>query len=43
MRRIKALVAVARKLLGILFALVRDHQVYIPDYGKKGTVELEAA
>jgi transposase len=35
MRRIKALVAVARKLLGILFALVRDQRFYIPDYGKK--------
>jgi transposase len=43
MRRIKALVAVARKLLGILFALVRDQRFYIPDYGKKGAVELEAA
>ncbi len=43
MRRIKALVAVARKLLGVLFALVRDQRVYIPDYGKKGAVELEAA
>jgi len=43
MQRIKALVAVARKLLGILFALVRDQRVYIPDYGKKGAVELEAA
>jgi len=28
----KALVAVGRKLLGILFALVRDHSEYVPNY-----------
>ena len=28
----KALVAVSRKLLGILFALVRDHSEYVPNY-----------
>ena len=28
----KALVAVSRKLLGILFALVRDHSAYVPNY-----------
>lgn len=43
MQRIKALVAVARKLLGILFALVRDQRFYIPGYGEQGAVELEAA
>lgn len=43
MQRIKALVAVARKLLRILFALVRDQRFYIPGYGEKGAVELEAA
>lgn len=32
MPRIKALVAVERKLLGILFALVRDHSEFIVDY-----------
>ena len=29
MRKIKALIAIARKLLGILFALVRDHSEYV--------------
>jgi hypothetical protein len=28
----KALIAVSRKLLGIMFALVRDHSEYIEDY-----------
>jgi transposase len=32
MPRIKALVAIARKLLGILFALVRDQSEYVKDY-----------
>lgn len=35
MPRPKALVAVARKLLRIIFALVRDHSSYIRDYSKK--------
>ena len=30
----KALVAVGRKILGILFALVRDHSEYVPNYSK---------
>ena len=32
MPRIKALIAIARKLIGIIFALVRDHSNYIADY-----------
>ena len=32
MIKMKALIAIARKLLGILFALVRDHREYIHDY-----------
>jgi hypothetical protein len=32
MLKTKALVAVSRKLLGILFALVRDHSQYVPNY-----------
>ena len=34
MKKTKALVAVSRKLLGIIFALVRDHGVYVKDYQK---------
>jgi transposase len=34
MLKTKALVAVSRKLLGIIFALVRDHSVYIENYIK---------
>ncbi|TLD42645.1 MAG: hypothetical protein JETT_0988 [Candidatus Jettenia ecosi] len=29
---IKALIAIARKLLGILFALVRDQREYVGNY-----------
>ncbi len=32
MLKMKALTAVSRKLLGVIFALVRDHSVYIEDY-----------
>ncbi len=32
MVKMKALIAVSRKLLGIMFALVRDHSEYIEDY-----------
>ena len=35
MPRIKALIAIARKLLGIIFALVRDHSNYIADYSEQ--------
>lgn len=34
MKKTKALVAVSRKLLGIIFALVRDHSVYVENYLK---------
>jgi transposase len=35
MPRIKALIAIARKLIGIIFALVRDHSNYIADYSSQ--------
>ncbi len=34
MKKTKALVAVSRKLLAVIFALVRDHSVYIENYQK---------
>lgn len=34
MPKIKALIAISRKLLSIIFALVRDHSVYIAQYSK---------
>lgn len=34
MKKTKAVVAVSRKLLGIIFALVRDHSVYVENYQK---------
>ena len=34
MVKMKALIAVARKLLRVIFALVRDHSEYIEDYSK---------
>ncbi len=34
MPKIKALIAISRKLLSIIFALVRDHSVYIAEYSK---------
>lgn len=39
----KALVAVGRKLLGILFALVRDHSEYVPNYSEARCQLKEAA
>lgn len=41
MLKMKALVAVSRKLIGIIFALVRDHSEYIIDYSK--TCDLKVA
>ncbi len=35
MKKTQALVAVSRKLLGIIFALVRDHSVYVENYSRK--------
>jgi len=34
MLKMKALIAMARKILGIIFALVRNHSNYIPNYTK---------
>jgi len=42
MIRTKALVAIARKLLTIIFALVRDHSVYVPEYGRAHALECVA-
>ena len=42
MPKIKALVAIARKLLRILFALVRDHSQYIENYSKTETLKWAA-
>lgn len=39
----KALVAIGRKLLGILFALVRDHSEYVPNYPEAQCQLQEAA
>jgi hypothetical protein len=41
MPKIKALIAVARKLLGVIFAMVRDQRVYEKDFSK--TMPLEEA
>jgi len=43
MIKTKALVAVSRKLLGIIYALVRDHSVYVENYMKQKTILQEAA
>jgi transposase len=43
MIKMKALVAVSRKLLGIIFALVRDHSVYVENYTKQKPILQEAA
>jgi transposase len=43
MMKTKALVAVSRKLLGIIFALVRDHSVYVENYMKQKIILQEAA
>jgi hypothetical protein len=32
MPRMKALIAIARKLLRIIFAIVRDHSTFVIDY-----------
>jgi len=39
MIKTKALVAVSRKLLGLIFALVRDHSVYVENYLKPALQE----
>jgi transposase len=42
MPKIKALIAIARKLLGILFALVRDHSQYVESHSPKEVLKLAA-
>ncbi len=42
MPKTKALIAIARKLLRILFALVRDHSQYVENYSKKEVLRLAA-
>lgn len=42
MPKTKALIAIARKLLGILFALVRNHSQYVENYSKKEVLKLAA-
>jgi transposase len=42
MPKIKALVAIARKLLRTVFALVRDHRLYIENYSQQETLKLAA-
>lgn len=39
MMKNKALIAIARKILGILFALVRDHREYVENYSKAATMK----
>ncbi len=43
MIKMKALIAVARKLLGIIFALVRDHREYVSGYMKLQNLTLKKA
>ncbi len=42
MAKTKALIAIARKLLRILFALVRDHSQYVENYSPKEALKLAA-
>lgn len=42
MPKIKALVAIAQKLLGVVFALVRDHNEYVENFSKGATLKLAA-
>jgi transposase len=42
MPKTKALIAIARKLLRILFALVRDHSQYVESYSPKEVIKLAA-
>lgn len=43
MKKTKALVAVSRKLLRVIFALVRDHSVYVENFTKQKPLYQEAA
>jgi len=42
MPKIKALIAVARKVLGIIFAMVRDQSIYEEDFSRT-SMQLEEA
>jgi hypothetical protein len=42
MEKIKALVAISRKLLAIIFALVRDNSVYVYNYRREHKFNLAA-
>jgi transposase len=42
MLKMKALVAISRKLLGLIFAIVRDNTTYIEDYSEKHHYQLAA-
>jgi transposase len=43
MIKMKALIAISRKLLALIFALVRDHNEYVIDYAKRETLLKDAA
>lgn len=43
MLKMKAMIAISRKLLALIFALVRDHNEYVIDYTKRETLLKEAA
>ncbi len=43
MMKMKALVAIYRKLLGIIFAIVRDNKEYVIDYTKLQNLKLKKA
>ncbi len=38
----KALIAISRKILGLIFAIVRDSTVYIENYTKQNHYKLAA-
>jgi len=42
MARIKALIAISRKILRVVFALVRDNTVYLPNYERLNSCQLAA-
>lgn len=42
MKKIKALIAISRKLLAIIFALVRDNSVYVDNYRRKHEFKMAA-
>ena len=42
MKKIKALVAISRKLLAIIFALVRDNSLYVENYRREHEIKLAA-